>query len=77
MGEFQNQRGVRWANFVCRITPWLDGMGTQNCFISAAFVGLAVVSVFLLFKYGKLLREESRVRYWQLVKENMEDGVSH
>ena len=53
-------------------------MGTQNCFIVAAFVGLAVVSVFLLFiKYGKLLREKSRVRYSQLVKENMEDGVSH
>ena len=61
-----------------RITPWLDGMGTQNCFISAAFVGLAVVAVFLvLIKYGKSMREKSRVRYWQLVKENMENGVSH
>lgn len=61
-----------------RITPWLDGMGTQNCFISAAFVGLAVVSVFLVFiKYGKSMREKSRVRYWHLVKENMENGVSH
>jgi hypothetical protein len=53
-------------------------MGTRNCFVSAAFVGLAVVSVFLVFiKYGKALREKSRVRYWQLVKENMENGVSY
>ncbi|KAG0647197.1 putative MFS-type transporter [Hyphodiscus hymeniophilus] len=60
------------------ITPWLNGLGTQNCFISAAFVGLAVVSVFLAFiKYGKSMRERSRVRYWQLVKENLEDGVNH
>jgi hypothetical protein len=52
--------------------------GDTELFYFCCVWGLAVVSVFLLFiKYGKLLREESRVRYWQLVKENMGDEVSH
>ncbi|KAH6643514.1 major facilitator superfamily domain-containing protein [Boeremia exigua] len=50
------------------ITPWLTDLGYRNCFLSAAFVGMAASSVFLLMiRNGKLLRERSRTRYWQLV----------
>lgn len=45
------------------ITPWLTNLGYQNCFISAAFVGLACSAVFLLITWkGKSLREKSRVK---------------
>lgn len=40
------------------ITPWVEGMGLQNCFITAGFIGLAQCLTFLLMvKYGKGLRE--------------------
>jgi hypothetical protein len=51
------------------ITPWLDNLGTQDCFISAAFVGLAICSVFLLvIKWGKGWRESKAAQYWAIVK---------
>jgi len=51
------------------ITPWLTNMGVQNCFISAAFVGLAACSVFLvMIKWGKGFRVRSAPKYWQLVE---------
>jgi MFS family permease len=51
------------------ITPWLTNLGTRNCFISAAFVGLAASSVFLIMiKFGKRLREKSSHKYWAIVK---------
>ncbi|KIW22148.1 uncharacterized protein PV07_12469 [Cladophialophora immunda] len=54
------------------ITPWLDNLGLQNCFISAAFIGMAASSVFLFMVfYGKTFRERSRVKYWNLVAELM------
>ncbi|CAI7636315.1 unnamed protein product [Penicillium glandicola] len=60
------------------ITPWIDNMGYQNCFISAAFVGLACSSVFLfMIKFGKTFRERSREKYWKLVQENWEKGMGH
>ena len=60
------------------ITPWLDNLGTQNCFISAAFVGLAVSAVFLFMIWkGKSLREKTKVKYWQLVKKNIDLGMVH
>ncbi|KAJ4347739.1 hypothetical protein N0V95_005141 [Ascochyta clinopodiicola] len=50
------------------ITPWVTNMGYQNCFISAAFVGLACVSTFLIMmKYGKTLRKKSSDKYWSIV----------
>ncbi len=53
-----------------RITPWLTNLGYQNCFISAAFVGMAASSVFfIMIKYGKGLRAKSAARYWALVAE--------
>lgn len=44
-------------------------LGYQNCFISAAFVGLAASSVFLVMvKFGKGLRVRSANKYFELVK---------
>ncbi|KAH8803654.1 putative MFS transporter [Xylogone sp. PMI_703] len=60
------------------ITPWLDNLGYQNCFISAAFIGLAASSVFLvMIKYGKTFRIKSQQKYWRLVRKNLETGVAH
>ncbi|KAJ5218248.1 uncharacterized protein N7498_000347 [Penicillium cinerascens] len=60
------------------ITPWIEGMGYQNCFISAAFVGMACAAVFLvMIKYGKACRVRSREKYWQIVQENWEKGMGH
>ncbi len=51
------------------ITPWLDGLGLQNCFISVAFVALAICSIFLpVIWYGKRLRAAKRESYWNEVK---------
>ncbi|KAJ5232621.1 hypothetical protein N7468_005577 [Penicillium chermesinum] len=60
------------------ITPWVDNMGYQNCFISAAFIGLACASVFLvMIKFGKRCRIRSRETYWKLVQENWDKGMGH
>lgn len=50
------------------ITPWLRNLGYQNCFLSAAFIGLAASSVFLvMIKFGKGLRIRSSSHYWSIV----------
>jgi hypothetical protein len=50
------------------ITPWLNNLGYQDCFLSAAFVGLAASSVFLvMIKFGKGLRTTSSGKYWSIV----------
>ncbi|KAL2004918.1 hypothetical protein VTN00DRAFT_2768 [Thermoascus crustaceus] len=60
------------------ITPWVENLGYQNCFISAAFIGMACAAVFLvMIKWGKTFRERSRERYWELVVENWEKGMGH
>ncbi|OGE54616.1 hypothetical protein PENARI_c006G11789 [Penicillium arizonense] len=60
------------------ITPWIDNMGYQNCFISAAFIGMACAAVFLfMIKFGKTFRERTREKYWKLVQENWEHGMGH
>ncbi|KAJ5271432.1 hypothetical protein N7505_007190 [Penicillium chrysogenum] len=60
------------------ITPWVENLGYQNCFISAAFVGMACASVFLfMIKFGKTFRERSREKYWELVQENWEKGMGN
>lgn len=60
------------------ITPWLDALGYQNCFISVAFVGLVVCSVFLvMIKFGKYFREQKRAQYWHEVKVRIEKGLVH
>ncbi|KAH7029253.1 major facilitator superfamily domain-containing protein [Microdochium trichocladiopsis] len=51
------------------ITPWLTQLGYQNCFVSAAFVGLAATSAYLIMiKYGKTLRVRSASKYFELVQ---------
>lgn len=60
------------------ITPWLDNLGYQNCFISVAFVGLAICSVFLIMiKWGKTFREMKRLEYWREVKKRIDLGLVH
>jgi hypothetical protein len=51
------------------ITPWITNMGYQNCFISAAVIGLvACSSFFVMIKFGKALRCRSAQRYAELVR---------
>lgn len=51
------------------ITPWLDGLGLQNCFISVAFVALAICSVFLpMMWFGKKFRAMKKESYWREVQ---------
>ncbi|SPJ78071.1 related to transporter protein HOL1 [Fusarium torulosum] len=53
------------------ITPWIINLGYQNCFISAAFIGLAACSaVFVVIKFGKALRARSAPRYAELVADD-------
>ncbi|CAH0036979.1 unnamed protein product [Clonostachys rhizophaga] len=57
------------------ITPWITNLGYQNCFISAAFIGMAASSVFLvMIKYGKLFRVKSASKYWKLVDDDIARG---
>ncbi|GAB1739986.1 hypothetical protein NU219Hw_g4914t1 [Hortaea werneckii] len=60
------------------ITPWVESLGYEDCFISAAFVGLAIGAVFLLMTWkGKRLREMHRTRYWNLVQKHINMGMMH
>lgn len=60
------------------ITPWLDNLGTQNCFISAAFIGLTVSAVFLIVtRFGKGWRESRRLKYWNLVRKHIDMRMVH
>lgn len=61
-----------------RITPWIKNLGYQNCFISAAFIGMACSAVFLVVvRWGKTVRKRSREKYWRIVGENRARGMSH
>ena len=61
-----------------RITPWAENLGYQNCFISAAFIGLACASIFIfMIFFGKTFRVRSKEKYWKLVVENREKGMGH
>ncbi|RMZ68230.1 serine threonine kinase 16 [Pyrenophora seminiperda CCB06] len=56
------------------ITPWLRHLGYQNCFLSAAFVGMAASAVFLIMiRYGKGMRIKSSSKYYSIV--NGDKGV--
>ncbi|GES63657.1 major facilitator superfamily domain, general substrate transporter [Aspergillus terreus] len=60
------------------ITPWIENLGYQNCFVSAAFIGMACSAIFLVMvKFGKPLRARSREKYWKLVEENVKNGITH
>lgn len=60
------------------ITPWLDGLGLQDCFVSVAFVGLAICLVFLpMIWWGRRLREAKRLDYWREVRVRLERHGAH
>jgi MFS family permease len=60
------------------ITPWVTDMGLQDCFITAAFVGLAqLCSIFVMIWYGKRLREKSVSRYGRFVEVMAKSGMAH
>ncbi|CAI6341838.1 unnamed protein product [Periconia digitata] len=60
------------------ITPWVTDMGLQNCFLTAAFVGLAqVCTVYVFIKYGKQLRATSVPRYGKYVEIMAKTGMVH
>lgn len=60
------------------ITPWFEGLGAEKCFISAAFVGMAACAVFIPVVWkGKMLREKSKGKYWELVQRHVEMGMVH
>ena len=60
------------------ITPWVDGMGLQNAFLVAAFVGMAQIATFFAFvKFGKGLRRKSAPRYRKYVEQMSSAGVVH
>jgi hypothetical protein len=49
------------------ITPWIKNLGYQNCFISAAFVGMLACFVFVvMLLWGKSFRQRSATTYWGL-----------
>ncbi|KAL7420325.1 hypothetical protein Q5752_005294 [Cryptotrichosporon argae] len=52
------------------ITPW-QNLGLRDCFISAAFVGLAVdLSYLIPLRWGKAWRIRSSEQYWHYVKQS-------
>lgn len=54
--------------FSYAITPWIENMGLQNCFISVAMISLVCTCTFLLMiVWGKSLRRMSAARYWRYV----------
>lgn len=56
--------------FSYAITPWIENMGLQNCFISVALISLTCTSTFLLMIYwGKVLRRMSTERYWRYISD--------
>lgn len=77
MGELYQSHGASELTG-CSITPWIKNLGYQNCFISAAFIGMACSAVFLvMIKWGKMFRERSREKYWNIVVANWEKGMGH
>ncbi|KAF4466160.1 serine threonine kinase 16 [Fusarium albosuccineum] len=60
------------------ITPWLTDLGYQNCFVSAAFVGMAASSVFFfMIIYGKSFRVRSARKYEELVNKDRAEWERH
>jgi hypothetical protein len=63
---------------VYRITAWITNLGIQHCFISAAFIGMAAASAFLIMiKWGKAFRTRSSHAYWRMVQKNIDRGMMH
>ncbi|KAI4723046.1 major facilitator superfamily transporter [Aureobasidium sp. EXF-10727] len=60
------------------INPWIDAMGTQNTFITAAVIAFVLNStMFLVIPFGRRLREHSARRYWTYVEKARAKGLGH
>ncbi|CAD0096696.1 unnamed protein product [Aureobasidium mustum] len=60
------------------INPWIDGMGTQNTFITAAMIAFVLNStMFVVIAFGRRLREHSARRYWTYVEKARAKGLGH
>ncbi|KAJ6442366.1 MFS transporter [Purpureocillium lavendulum] len=58
------------------ITPWVNALGLQNCFLSVAGVALALCAVYLpVIYFGKRLRAVNRESYWREVKLRLDAGT--
>ena len=58
------------------LAPWVGGMGLQNAFVLAAFVGMVQGLSFLgMVRWGKGCRERSKGRYYGFVREGRAVGV--
>lgn len=54
--------------FSYAITPWIEGVGLRDCFISVSFLSLFFTSTFIpMIFWGKPLRKWSADRYWRYV----------
>ncbi|RDH26750.1 hypothetical protein BDQ94DRAFT_176176 [Aspergillus welwitschiae] len=59
------------------ITPCISNIGYQNCFISAAFIGMVCSGIFLVMtRWGKTFRTRAREKYWNIVVENRLQGMA-
>lgn len=55
-------------SFTYAITPWIEGVGLLNCFISVAAMSFVCTCSFLVMIYwGKSLRRMSAAKYWEFV----------
>ncbi|KAF7562642.1 hypothetical protein G7046_g1497 [Stylonectria norvegica] len=62
--------------FSYAITPWIDNLGLQDCFISVAMISLVCTCTFLpMIYWGKSLRRFSARRYWVYVAEEQHHPV--
>lgn len=60
------------------ITPFIDNMGVQNCFIISAFICLFCIATFFVMVYtGKYWRNRLKNSYWKLVVSYREKGIAH
>ncbi|CAD0092216.1 unnamed protein product [Aureobasidium vineae] len=60
------------------INPWIDTMGTQNTFVTAAVIAFVLHStMFLIIPFGHRLREHSARRYWTYVEKARAKGLGH
>ncbi|VUC23268.1 unnamed protein product [Clonostachys rosea] len=60
------------------VTPWVVNLGFQNAFILGAFAGLAHnLTIFVVMKWGRALRQRSAEKYWKTVKEGADLDVNH
>lgn len=58
------------------ITPWIEQLGYQNCFISACFIFMFCLSSFLLMiATGKYWRIKTKSHYWNWVSERRAKGI--